>query len=305
MEKVFKFNLEENKSMRIDLFLFNELDGYSRSYICNNLIKKGKVLLNNESTLKCNTILKDDSFLKVIIEEQEHKDELIPWKDGIKMLDVVFENENYLIINKPSGLVVHPGNGNKEKTLVNILIAKGINLSKKYTNRPGIVHRLDKNTSGLMLIAKNDQFHDYFQNELELRRVSKKYIGIISKELKIKKGIIDLPIGRDKNNRKLMSVTKDNSRHAITKYSLIGKENGFDLVEFDLITGRTHQIRVHMKYLNSPLLNDLEYGKKYSSLDNLREGQYLHSKQIEFKDIDGKEVSYESNISFFGSKKLS
>ncbi len=296
MEKEFKFNFEKNGSMRIDLFLFDEME-YSRSHICNNLIKKGKVLLNGESTLKCNFILKEDYSIKVI-ESKENENELLPWNEGLKLLDIVSETNDYLVINKPSGLVVHPGNGNEEKTLVNILLAKKINLSKVHTNRPGIVHRLDKNTSGLMVIAKNDQFHDYFQSELESRKVIKKYIGVVSKELKIKKGIVELPIGRDKNNRKLMTVTRDNSKPAITKYIVIEKIGDFELVEFDLITGRTHQIRVHMKYLNSPLLNDLEYGKKYKE-SNLREGQYLHSRFISFKEINGNQVTFTKEIDFF------
>jgi 23S rRNA pseudouridine1911/1915/1917 synthase len=205
------------------------------------------------------------------------------------MPEVIFENDDYLIINKPSGLVVHPGIGNTEHTLVNILIAQDMKLSSIDTNRPGIVHRLDKNTSGVMVIAKNDQFHSYISDRFANNGVNKKYHLLSDGKYKTARGIIEVPIGRDPHNRKLMKAQIDNSKEAKSIFRVIDSFKDNEYVEFKIVTGRTHQIRVHSKFIGAPVLNDPEYGKNTKDPEF---GQYLHAAELSFETKDGEEVKY-------------
>jgi len=209
------------------------------------------------------------------------------------MPKIIFENENYFVIEKPSGLVVHPGSNNTKFTLANILIGKTDQLSMKDTIRPGIIHRLDKNTSGLLIIAKNDVFHNYMAKQFEEGKVKKLYRLITDGKYKNSKGIIKVPIGRDPFNRKKMSPQMQNSKMAISKFRVIESFPKNEYVEYSIMTGRTHQIRVHSKFLNAPVLNDPEYGNKVFDPGY---GQFLHSIELSFIDIDGKEVTYKSDI---------
>ena len=291
-KKIF-FSLDTK--VRLDQFLSEEIYLYSRSRIC-NFIKENVFYVNGKIINKCSFTLLGKGFVEydknLILEEDKHK-ELEPW-DKKELIEIICETDDYLIINKPINLIVHPGVGNKDKTLVNILLSMNIKLSKMNTNRPGIVHRLDKNTSGLMIVAKNDKFHDHIQNEFENGKVIKKYEGLIVGLLEYKEGMIELPIGRDTNNRKIFRVTQTNSKECKTEFKVVREIKGNHLLEFNLITGRTHQIRVHMKYLKHPLYNDPEYGKQVLK----DKGQFLHSKYIEFVDLNKKRVYFEKNKNF-------
>jgi 23S rRNA pseudouridine1911/1915/1917 synthase len=208
---------------------------------------------------------------------------------------------DYLIINKPSGLMVHPGAGNPDKTLINMLKEKGYVLSKKDSDRPGIVHRLDKDTSGLMIIAKNDKFHDYISNQFENRLIEKDYVAITQGHFPNKKGMIDAPVGRDPVNRVKMKVTSQGSKEGLTLFEVVDKFESNDFIKFKLLTGRTHQLRVHADYVGAPILNDLVYSRNRHTATNF--GQFLHAETISFIDLEGNEVTYNAPLpSEFTSK---
>ncbi len=286
-----KFKNEFEEQMRLDQFLAKNIDSISREKIKAH-IRDGLVTVNGNvaSKPKFNVNFGDEINIELV--DETNNEELVPWNEGV-MPQIVSETDDYLIINKPSGLVVHPGNGNPDKTLVNILLAKGYDLSMKTTMRPGIVHRIDKNTSGLLIIAKNDKFHNYISEQFANGTVEKVYELITDGKYKTGKGIIEVPIGRDPHNRKLMKATLENSKEA--KSIFIVKESFKDneYVEFKILTGRTHQIRVHSRFVGAPVLNDPEYGKKVFDPEY---GQYLHAKTISFVDMDGKEVSFTSDL---------
>ena len=194
-------------------------------------------------------------------------------------LNIVYEDNDIIVINKDSGIVVHPGNGNYSGTLVNGLMYYTNNLSDVNGEvRPGIVHRIDKDTSGLIIIAKNNKVHeilgDYFQN----KDIVRTYIALVKGELKSNNGTIDAPIGRSDSDRKKMAVTSKNSKHAITHFSVLKRYKGYTLIKLKLDTGRTHQIRVHMAYIGHPVFNDPVYTNDKCS----EFGQFLHSSSMEF-----------------------
>lgn len=194
-------------------------------------------------------------------------------------LDILYEDEFILVVNKPSGMVVHPGAGNSEHTLVNALIGHTNSLSSiNGTFRPGIVHRIDKDTSGVLLVAKNDKVHEILAEGFKNKTIKRVYVALLKGEFPNNSATIDAPIGRDKQDRKKMCVTKDNSKEAITHLKVIKRYKGYTLVEFRLETGRTHQIRVHSKYIGYPVYNDPVYtNDKTTSF-----GQFLHAKSLEF-----------------------
>ena len=201
-------------------------------------------------------------------------------------LDIIFENENVILVNKPSGMVVHPGSGNKNHTLVNALLYHTNNLSEGSDNlRPGIVHRIDKDTSGLILIAKNNKAHEILADDFKHKRVKRKYIALVKGILAHNNITIDAPIGRDKIDRKKMMVTDLNSKDAVTHIKVLKRYHKYTLIECELETGRTHQIRVHLAYIGHPIFNDPVYQKdKTTSF-----GQFLHSSEITFKEPITKE----------------
>lgn len=283
MDYIFK----EKTNMRIDQFLSKEIAHISREKI-KARIKEGFIYLNGDIITSPKHILcigDEIHFFRKGIEENK---ELKPWIDGV-MPEIIFENDDYMIINKPTGLVVHPGIGNIDKTLVNILIAQKMRLSFPETNRPGIVHRLDKNTSGLMIIAKNNEFHTYVSELFTNSKVNKKYHLLSDGKYKSSKGIIDAPIGRDPHNRKLMKVQLKNSRNAKSIFRVLESFKNNEYVEFRILTGRTHQIRVHSKFIGSTILNDPQYGK---NIFNLEFGQFLHATELGFTTKEGMEVKY-------------
>lgn len=265
----------DNEGIRLDKYLMDKLD-ISRSKV-QKLIELDKILVNGK-IVKSSYVVKENDIILVSDIEEENCD-IEP--EDIK-LDIVYEDEYLLVVNKPSGMVVHPGNGNYNHTLVNALMYHcNNNLSTvNGTIRPGIVHRIDADTSGLLLVAKNDMVHNDLAKQISEKSVVRKYICLVQGVIEEDSATIDAPIGRDKNNRKKMCVTGDNSKDAITHIKVIERYHSSTLIECTLETGRTHQIRVHMAYINHPVVNDLVYG--YNRVDDASFGQMLHAKEIGF-----------------------
>lgn len=263
--------VEVLKEERIDKYLAEEL-GISRSTV-KKMIDEGFVLVNGKE-VKASLILSeaDELFVKDgFIKETSFEAEDIP-------INIVYEDDDLLVINKKSGMVVHPGNGNTSGTLVNALMHYTKNLSNKEAFRPGIVHRIDKDTSGLMLVAKNDKAHDILAEGFKNKTIKRKYIALVCGVIGEDSGVIDAPIGRDAKDRKKMCVTSENSKKAVTHFKVLKRYEDYTLLRLILDTGRTHQIRVHMKYIGHPVYNDPVYGKAYNDF-----GQFLHSASIDFE----------------------
>ena len=269
-----EFIVTECNNERIDSYLskIEELD-LSRSKIqklieTNNILVNGKVIKNN---YKVNE--NDKININIVKEENDLKAEKMD-------LNMVYEDDDVMVVDKPSGIVVHPGNGNTSKTLVNGLMYYSESLSKLNGDfRPGIVHRIDKDTSGLLLIAKTDKAHISLSNQLKNKTINRIYIALVKGVINHDTGEIDAPIGRDKNDRKKMCVTSTNSKKAVTHFKVLERYKNASLIECKLDTGRTHQIRVHMKYINHPVVNDPIYNNS-KNLYNF--GQMLHAKTIGF-----------------------
>lgn len=273
--------ITEDANVRIDSYLAKVLN-ISRSKV-QKLIKMEKILVNNH--------LENSSYLVNIGDVIDINDELdfnIDIKAQDIPIDIVYENEDLLIINKPSGMVTHPAPGNYENTLVNALLGK-YDLSKDKT-RPGIVHRLDKDTSGLMLVAKNDFAHTALSEMIKNKDVKRTYLAFVSGVINHETGTIDAPIGRDTKYREKMMVTDINSKNAITHFKVLKRYKHHTLIECILETGRTHQIRVHLSYIGYPIMNDPLYGKEVIDKEF---GQLLHSEKLELDNPrDGKHLSF-------------
>ncbi len=268
---------EENKSTRIDLVLSLQLQEVSRSFVV-KLLEKGAVTVNGkECTSKKYKVEAGDEIEIVVPEPEELKIEAenIP-------LDIVYEDDDVLVVNKPRGMVVHPAVGNENGTLVNaIMYHCGDRLSSiNGVIRPGIVHRIDKDTSGLLMIAKNDMAHESLSSQLAEHSITRRYEALVFHNFNEDEGTVDAPIGRDPYNRLRQAVTKENSKHAVTHWHVLERFGNYTLVEAQLETGRTHQIRVHMSYIKHPLVGDLVYGPKKQPFNV--EGQLLHAKILGF-----------------------
>jgi 23S rRNA pseudouridine1911/1915/1917 synthase len=295
MNNTIKFLIgAKNNGKRLDIFLSNEITNLTRSYI-KKLIEKNLVKLNQSITNAPSTKIKtNDKIVVNVIEKETNK--LIPKK--IK-LEVSYEDKDLLIINKPKGMVVHPGAGNYENTLVNALLYKyKTDLSSINGNsRPGIVHRIDKDTSGLLVVAKNNFSHSKLSKQFSDHSIRRKYQCLVWGVIRPLSGRINTLISRNKKNRQLMTVSDVNGKKAITNYRTIKVFNLKDipkisLIECELETGRTHQIRVHLKYKSAPLLGDKQYGKKnikfkkinkkFFNIFSKLDGQALHAQTLEF-----------------------
>lgn len=300
-----KFSFMISLPIRIDIYLSQET-GVTRSKI-KTLITDGKVMIyqNNQEKIitKPNYLLDGSGYLQISKFEDKNI-KLQPWHNS-GLLKILYQNDDYLIINKPSNLIVHPGAGNNHKTLLNILLAETPELAQKDTLRPGIVHRLDRQTSGLMVIAKNDKFYYYITEQFAKRLVNKRYLALVVGNFEHKEGQIKYPIGRDKINRLKMIVSDNinNSKEAITRFKVVESFNGFDLVEFKILTGRTHQIRVHSSYIGHPIFGDGLYYKNLATIDKIN-GQYLHAFELEFVDLNGELQTYNSPLPSYFEKKL-
>ena len=274
--------VEDNEGMRIDSFLSEKLE-LSRSKI-QKLIKEDKVLVNDKVVNNSYQVRLDD-----IIEVNDELDYDIHVEAENIPLDIVYEDDDLLIINKPSGMVVHPAPGHYSGTLVNALLYRyGDKIGTGF--RPGIVHRLDKDTSGLMIVAKNEEMLEKISKMISNKEVERKYLALVTGVIKNNSGEIDAPIGRDNYNRQKMAVTATNSKQAITHFTVLERFTNNTYIECVLSTGRTHQIRVHMAYIGYPVVNDPMYGKGKSN----EFGQMLHSYSIRFNHPrTNKEIHFE------------
>jgi len=265
--------LEAQKGERIDKALASLEADWSRSQI-QIWLKDGAVLVNGE-TVKTNYKVKPDDVVTVSVPDAEPLD----IEAENLNLEIIYEDEDVLVVNKPRGMVVHPAPGHTSGTLVNGLMHQVKDLSGiNGIMRPGIVHRIDKDTSGLLMVAKNDKAHVSLVDQLVKKTVTRKYIALVHGHIPHDKGTVDAPIGRDPRDRQSMTVV-DSGKHAITHFRVLERFGNFTLVECRLETGRTHQIRVHMKYIGYPLAGDPKYGpKKTIEFD----GQALHAAVIGF-----------------------
>lgn len=270
------FVAEFEKLLRLDSALCELIPSLSRSAAA-RLISEGKVLVNGKTADKSAKVGKGEEISVEIAppKEDENTPQDIP-------LDIVFEDEHLLVVNKPKGMVVHPAAGNPDGTLVNALLyhCKGGLSGIGGVARPGIVHRIDKNTSGLLIVAKTDNAHVHLAEQIKEHSFTREYEGIILGCFKEYEGTVNAPIGRHPVHRKKMAVTLKNSKEAITHYQVINRYNGYSHVRFKLETGRTHQIRVHSSYMGHPILGDDLYGGAKKGLNF--EGQCLHAKKIGF-----------------------
>lgn len=274
MEKNIYTANEEQNNMRLDKYLSSIITDKSRSFI-QGLIEKENVIVNGKK-VKSNHKVKKGDIVEVNIEEPEMlnvEPENIP-------IDIMYEDKDVIVVNKPQGMVVHPGPGNYNGTLVNALLYHCSDLSSiNGVIRPGIVHRIDKDTSGVLVIAKNDEAHNKLSDQLKEHSMKREYYAIVEGRLKNDNGIINKPIGRNKKDRLKMGIVED-GKHAVTHYYVLERYNGYTLVKCVLETGRTHQIRVHMASIGFPLVGDPLYGFKKQKF-NLQ-GQVLHAKTLGF-----------------------
>lgn len=278
---------ETNNGIRIDKVLVSFVDK-SRTQIA-DLIKDGYVLVNGK-TVKSNYKVELNDSIEVLEKEATN----LELSKELMNLEIVYEDSDVAVVNKPSGLVVHPAAGNLEHTLVNGLLAQmDITSSINGVIRPGIVHRIDKDTSGLLMIAKNDKAMECLSNQLKEHTCNRIYVGLVYGLIGEDNGKIIAPIGRNPDDRKKMAVVKD-GKEAITHFHVLKRYMGYTLCEFKLETGRTHQIRVHMKYINHPLVGDPQYGPRHIIGDN---GQFLHAKTIGFvHPTTGKYMEFTSDL---------
>ncbi|MCE5322235.1 RluA family pseudouridine synthase [bacterium] len=305
------FTVEESNNPRLDVYLAERIEGVSRSYI-QKLINDGNVLVNG-STHRANYKVMPGDSISVNIppaEPMQVAAEDIP-------LDIVYEDDQIMVINKPRGMTVHPAPGSKHGTLVNAILAHSDDLSGiGGVERPGIVHRLDKDTTGLLVVAKTDSAHQSLQHQIQKRTVERRYMALVWGETKFNDAVVDAPIGRHPTDRQKMSVIKDTNRYtareAITHLKVIGRYKGFTLLEAKLDTGRTHQIRVHCSFIGHPVVGDPTYGgskraipssygkleqSELSKLIEALHGQALHAYSLSFDHpSSGKRLSFGAPI---------
>lgn len=275
MEYLTFYANSEDIGKRIDLFLAEEIDDLSRSRI--QKLAENKNILVNSKEINKNYKLKLNDYVEVNLPEPETvaiKAENIP-------LDILYEDEDIIVVNKPQGMVVHPAVGHYDGTLVNALMFHCKNLSGINGElRPGIVHRIDRDTSGVLVVAKNDNAHKFLAEQLAVHSMTRVYHAITQNKMSKDSGTINKPIGRHNIERKKMAITEKNSKHAVTHFKVIEQFDKHSLLELKLETGRTHQIRVHMASIGHPILGDMVYGAKKQPFD--LKGQALHAKVLGF-----------------------
>ena len=280
--------IEEELNERIDSYLSKNTE-YSRSKIV-KMLEDSTILVNDKSVKNSYTLKVGD--VVTIGEYQEEEMNIEP--EDIP-LDIVYEDNDVIVVNKPNGMVVHPAIGNNHGTLVNALLFHSKNLSDVNGEfRPGIVHRIDADTTGLLMVAKNNKAHEILADELSKKETTRKYVALVWGVIKEDTATIDAPIGRDSADRKKMAVTSINSKDAITHLRVLKRFKDATLIELQLETGRTHQIRVHMNYIEHPVVNDPVYGRR-KLIDTT--GQCLHAKTIGFKHpVTGKYMEFTSGL---------
>ncbi len=273
-ERFVLFAEKEDIGKRLDVFLYEELEEYSRNYI-QNLTEKKCIEIENSTKLKNSYKIKGNEKIFVSIPETE---ELKIEAQNIP-INVVYEDSDIIVVNKSYNMVVHPAPGNYSGTLVNALLYHIKDLSSiNGVARPGIVHRLDKDTSGLIIVAKNDNAHRALTDMFKEKKIKKTYIALVEGRVKKEKGHIETLMGRSNSDRKKMAVVGSNGKIAITNYELIQCNEKMSFLKVNIETGRTHQIRVHMKYINHPILGDITYGTENKNIKR----QMLHAYKLEF-----------------------
>ena len=290
---------DQEEDTRLDLYLSNQLDQLSRSFI-QKLIEQEKIKINgNREKLKKYKV-KENDIIEIEIplpEKLDIQQENIP-------VPIIYEDEDVIVVDKPRGMVVHPAPGNYTGTLVNALLYHCKTLSSiNGIIRPGIVHRIDKDTSGLLMVAKNDKAHRSLAEQLKAHSIHRVYAALVHGNIKEEKGTIHAPIGRHPVDRLKMAVTDRNSKDAITHFEVMQRFGNYTLIEAKLETGRTHQIRVHMAYIQHPLVGDPVYGLKKEKY-NLQ-GQALHAKELGFvHPSTGTYMEFKSSLPDYFDKLL-
>ena len=273
MDRISFIVSKENSGIRIDKFIADNYN-LTRSAI-QKLIENNNILVNNKTISKNYKLREGDNVIINVPEPVEL--DIIPQDIPV---EIVFEDDELLVVNKPKAMVVHPAAGNPDGTLVNALLyhCKGRLSNINGVIRPGIVHRIDKNTSGLLIVAKTDSAHNHLAEQIKEHSFTREYQAVVCGRFKEKSGTINAPIGRSKYDRKKMCVTDSNSKEAVTHFEVLDEFGQFSLLKFKLETGRTHQIRVHSSYIGHPVYGDEVYGKAVKGV----EGQCLHAKKIGF-----------------------
>ncbi len=271
-----RFIVDENdENVRLDSYLASLITDISRSKL-QNAVKNGDVLVNNEIKKPSHKLHEGDiiEFEPQAVEEVKIEPQNIP-------LDIIYEDENMLVVNKPSGMLTHPTTIERENTLVNALLYKyGNNLSDINGEfRRGILHRLDRNTSGLLMIAKNNETHEFLANQIKEKTAIRSYLAIVKGSVKDEKGVINLPIGRHPTQPHKMAVV-EGGKPSITEYKVLERFKNSTYIELTLKTGRTHQIRVHMSYFRTPVFNDTLYGAKPEKIKT--QEQVLQAYKLQF-----------------------
>lgn len=281
---------QEEQGKRLDVYLTNKNSEITRT-TAQRLIEQENVLVNGQKQKVAYKVLEGDiiTLEKVEAKQIELKAQDIP-------IEIVYEDEDIIVVNKPKGMVVHPANGNPDGTLVNAIMA----ICKDSLSgiggeiRPGIVHRLDKDTSGLLIVAKNDKAHVNMSEQIKKHEVEKTYIALVRGIVKENEATIDMPIGRSTSDRKKMAVVK-NGRNAVTHIKVLKRYNKYTLLEINIETGRTHQIRVHLSHIGYPVIGDYTYSNGKNEFGVV--GQCLHAKCLKFKHpVTGKEMKLEAPL---------
>ncbi len=300
MLKTYKVD-KEHHDLRIDRYLTLVEPNFSRVFF-SNLIKNGNVTINEKVVSPSYKIKAMDEINVNFVEEKLDCNDIKPYKYD---LDILYEDDDIIIINKPKGLVVHPGDGHHDDTLVNALIYANKELSNiNGLERVGIVHRIDKDTSGLLLVCKNNYAHAFIAEQLQNHTMHREYYALVMGRIDEDNGRINAPIARDKNNRMKMCVDAINGRPAVTHFTVVKRYEKYTLVDCRLETGRTHQIRVHMEYIKHPVVGDPLYGKNNCGIYN--NGQLLHAYRLTFvHPTTKKEMTFEAPLPNYFKEILS
>lgn len=289
MENSFAVN-DEDTGKRLDVYLTEQVEELTRSYI-QKLIAESMATVNSQPA-RANCRLKPGDLVSLNVPE------LVPLEVVAEPvpLDIYYEDADVVVVNKPRGMVVHPAEGNYSGTLVNALLYHCRDLSGiNGVLRPGIVHRIDKDTSGLIVAAKNDAAHASLAQQFKDRQVNRRYLALVHGRVREKKGEVDAPIGRDPKDRQKMAVIQRNGKQAITTYRVIGRYHGYTYLDLKLKTGRTHQIRVHMAFIGHPVVGDPKYGptRAHFNLD----GQFLHAELLGFNHpVSGQYLEFKAPL---------
>ncbi|HEY9060415.1 MAG TPA: RluA family pseudouridine synthase [Pseudobacteroides sp.] len=289
----------DTADLRIDSWISEKLGDYSRTYV-KKLIDNESVLVNGKK-IKSNYKLKVDDEVTVFVPDPVKLDVEAEKID----MDIVYEDKDILVINKPKGMVVHPAAGNYSGTLVNGLMDYcGDDLSDiNGVIRPGIVHRIDKDTSGLLVVAKNNKAHEKLTEMLKAHDIKRVYYAVVDGVIREESGKIDAPIGRHPVDRKKMAVSTKNGRHSVTYFKVLERFEDATFIEVRLETGRTHQIRVHMSYIGYPVMGDEVYGRRNKSINT--DGQVLHAKILEFiHPVSGENMRFEVDLPHYFKEVL-